>query len=359
MYASLVWRINMSEINSQILSLISEAVITARGGKIEFANSAARAILGESCVGSTVKKVLGEDIASAQASDYTASATLVGKNFILRVSKRESCTMFVLREEAKDVEIINDAFISSLCSSLNLLMSSAERCRCADSAESDPVLREALALLTKSIYVTARQISNLSLARSILSNTLGFSPRLTELSKFCREFACQGQSMLNIEIEAECPAALVCAVDTELFTALLSNLISNAFLHGKADRIKLRLIECGENVILAVTDNGVGIPADSLGTVFERHHAAFGINEMYSGSGFGLTVVRGIAGKHGGTLLLESREGQGTAVRVSLRKNLSDLSMRSAVETAPDARQLLVGLSECMSEKDFRIEYLD
>ena len=349
----------MGEINSEILSLIDEAVIIARGDRIELANAAAGSLLGGDPTGKRLSAVLGSEIAAVQAADYTANVYTAGKNCLLRASKRGSRTTFVLREEARDSELINDAFISSMRDSLNTLIAAADRCRASDSAENDPALRETLASLTKNIHVTSRLVSNLSYARNILADNLEFFPRLTALTEFCRESVSQLQSMLHIELSMEGPSPLVCVVDTDHFTALLSNLVANAVYHGKADRIAVRLTESGDSVILAVTDNGKGIPCEKLGNVFERYRAPFGLAEMYGGTGLGLTVVRGIAAKHGGTVLLESREEHGTAVRVSLRKNPAGVSLRSVVETAPDTRKLLVGLSECLSEKFFASEYMD
>lgn len=350
----------MSEISSQILSLIDEAVMIAKGDRIELVNPAAQAVLGNYCTGKRVSSVLGAEIASAQASDYTANVRISGKSYILRVSKRDSRSTFVIKNESKNTELINDAFISSLRSSLSQLIVSAERSRNICRSESDPLLKEAIASLTKNIYVTSRHVSNLSYARSILTDSLEFFPRLVDITEFCSECVSQAGSLLNIEINAEGPDSLICSIDPTLFTILLANLISNAFYHGKADKIMIRLIESGESVILAVTDNGVGIPAEKLGNVFERYRAPFCINEMYDGAGLGLTVVRGIAGKHGGSLLLESREGHGTAVRVSLRKNPNSCAyMRSTSESIFEPRQLLIGLSECLSEKYFASEYMD
>ena len=55
----------MLMISADVLALSSEAAVLVRSGRIQFANSAAKAILGEGCVGSTVKSVFGVEIAEA------------------------------------------------------------------------------------------------------------------------------------------------------------------------------------------------------------------------------------------------------------------------------------------------------
>ena len=350
----------MSEITSEILSLIADAVIIAKGGRIELANPAAKALLGEDCTGRRVSAVFGRELAESQSSDYIANASLAGKSCILHVSKKGSNTTFIIREEAGDIEIINDAFICSMRSSLNLLMSSADRCRLTKGEECDPMLSAALASLTKSIYITANHISNLSYTRNIFEDKLEYFPVPTDLAELCREYADYSQSMLDVRIEVEAAAPVICAVDEKLFAALFANLISNAVSHGKADRITLRLSENAENAVVTFTDNGAGIPSDKLINVFERYRAPFTLGELYNGAGLGLTVVRGIAARHGGTLLLESREGSGTSVHVSLRKTLvGTISMRSTDANISYTRDLMTGLSKCMDAEKFGKKYMD
>lgn len=60
----------MLMISADVLALSSEAAVLVRSGRIQFANSAAKAILGEGCVGSAVKSVFGVEIAEAQAASF-------------------------------------------------------------------------------------------------------------------------------------------------------------------------------------------------------------------------------------------------------------------------------------------------
>jgi signal transduction histidine kinase len=73
--------------------------------------------------------------------------------------------------------------------------------------------------------------------------------------------------------------------------------------------------EGAETWRLEVEDTGNGIPADSLGRVLE---AGFTTKPAGKGSGLGLWIVRGLIEEAGGTLTLESLEGQGTTVTVRL-----------------------------------------
>jgi signal transduction histidine kinase len=63
-----------------------------------------------------------------------------------------------------------------------------------------------------------------------------------------------------------------------------------------------------------VRDDGTGIAADVLPKIFEPHFST-----RTSGSGLGLPITRRLVESWGGDVTIESREGSGTIVRVTLR----------------------------------------
>lgn len=96
---------------------------------------------------------------------------------------------------------------------------------------------------------------------------------------------------------------------------ILLNLIFNA---GEAvghdhGRIILRTLDAGPEVIVEVTDNGVGIPQDQHINVFTPFFTT-----KPQGTGLGLSVSRSIAKDHGGDLAFESAAGKGTTFRLTL-----------------------------------------
>ena len=90
------------------------------------------------------------------------------------------------------------------------------------------------------------------------------------------------------------PAGLRLAVD---------NAIANAVKHGGATRVRLSAVSSREGVVIAVDDNGTGVPESERTAVFERF--ARGSTASRSGSGLGLALVAQQADIHGGTAALE------------------------------------------------------
>jgi two-component system cell cycle sensor histidine kinase PleC len=108
--------------------------------------------------------------------------------------------------------------------------------------------------------------------------------------------------------------------DSRAFRKIVANLASNAVKFTQAGGlIEIGLRRDGEDAVLWVSDNGPGIPAEKLETIFRSFER---VDDSYSvaasGSGLGLALVQAFAGLHGGSTMLESVEGRGTTVTVRL-----------------------------------------
>jgi signal transduction histidine kinase len=114
--------------------------------------------------------------------------------------------------------------------------------------------------------------------------------------------------------EARVPA------DEDRLTLALDALIENAVDHtGPDGRIELSARRDGENVILAVTDSGPGIPAAEVGRIFGRFTRVDpGRSRQAGGFGLGLAVVKAIAEAHRGTVQVRSTPGHGSVFELIL-----------------------------------------
>ena len=112
---------------------------------------------------------------------------------------------------------------------------------------------------------------------------------------------------LDIEIEAD-PGRL-----HQLLMVLLDNALRYS-PDGGAVRVETR--RSGATATIRVRDAGIGIPAADLPHIFDRF--VRGSNALPGGTGLGLPVAKAIAEAHGGSLHIESREGDGTSVTLTL-----------------------------------------
>jgi signal transduction histidine kinase len=95
----------------------------------------------------------------------------------------------------------------------------------------------------------------------------------------------------------------------------LANLVTNALRYGApGGTIEIRVDRATTGAVIAVHDDGPGIPPEILERVFER----FVRGTDSTGSGLGLAIVADIAAAHGGSVTVTSTPGDGTTVALVL-----------------------------------------
>jgi signal transduction histidine kinase len=110
-------------------------------------------------------------------------------------------------------------------------------------------------------------------------------------------------------------------LDPARIRSVLGNLLSNAIRHTPpGGAVKVTVNGSGDSVALTVTDTGDGIAAELLPRVFER----FVKGASSPGSGLGLAIARDIVAAHSGKLEIQSTDGSGTAVQMTLPKSGGD-----------------------------------
>jgi signal transduction histidine kinase len=135
-------------------------------------------------------------------------------------------------------------------------------------------------------------------------------------------------------LEALRPAAVAQEIDVDLdlgrvptlrgdrarLGQLLDNLLSNAVkFTERGGRVVVALRQTGEDVVLAVSDDGIGIPAAEQRRLFDRFfRASTAQARSIDGTGLGLTIARAIVDAHGGSVDVTSADGEGTTFRVRL-----------------------------------------
>jgi hypothetical protein len=122
------------------------------------------------------------------------------------------------------------------------------------------------------------------------------------------------------KVEFDLPERLDVTGDSRLLRQVCIHLVGNA-LKFTRDRTTTRIALAagmeGARPTVILTDNGVGFDmayAHKLFTPFQRLHAI----DEYPGAGIGLVIVQRIIQRHGGTVRLESKIGEGTTVVVTM-----------------------------------------
>ncbi|MGB5047393.1 MAG: HAMP domain-containing sensor histidine kinase [Caldilineaceae bacterium] len=103
------------------------------------------------------------------------------------------------------------------------------------------------------------------------------------------------------------------AMDVQKIGRVLGNLISNAIRHTPAGGlVRVQAKATGGDVLVEISDSGEGIPAASLGRVFEQfYRVEASRNRETGGAGLGLAIAKGIVAAHGGQIGVDSTAGAG------------------------------------------------
>jgi signal transduction histidine kinase len=122
----------------------------------------------------------------------------------------------------------------------------------------------------------------------------------------------------SVRLEAQLPEKLpLLLCDHDRMVQVLCNLVGNAVEHCvPGGRVRVRAERRDGDLLVAVSDDGDGIPADELPHVFERWFR--GRKRRGAGAGLGLAIAREIVEAHGGRMWAESPPGAGAAFYFTL-----------------------------------------
>lgn len=107
-------------------------------------------------------------------------------------------------------------------------------------------------------------------------------------------------------------------VDEQLMRHILNNLLSNAIKYSPpGSQVRLSLARESGALVIRIADQGIGIPARDQAHLFDAFHRASNVGAV-PGTGLGMHIVRRAVTLHGGSIAVQSVEGQGTTVVVQI-----------------------------------------
>ncbi|PVM92619.1 hypothetical protein DDF62_05705 [Caulobacter radicis] len=123
----------------------------------------------------------------------------------------------------------------------------------------------------------------------------------------------------EIALTAEIAGALpTVRGDASRLRQILVNLLGNALKFTELGQVSLVIAARDGDLVMTVTDTGVGVPADQLERIFERFEQAPGAASRFGGTGLGLAISRRLARQMGGDITVRSRVGEGSVFTVTL-----------------------------------------
>jgi PAS domain S-box-containing protein len=150
-----------------------------------------------------------------------------------------------------------------------------------------------------------------------------FNPQTMDIAELCRnisaemEFIASATSRARIIRNINVHEAMVSG-DMKLLRYVIRNLVTNAIKYSPKDEPITVDVYCEpESVVIAVSDRGIGIPAEELPNLFTPFFRASNTTTI-SGTGIGLSIVKEFVEAHHGTVSVASRQNEGSTFTVRL-----------------------------------------
>lgn len=204
---------------------------------------------------------------------------------------------------------------------LSLVIGSAQLLESRLKSTLEPSLPKHLSRIQAAAQEMKQLLNDILMLSRADAGKLEFHPQTIELQMFClnliEDMQFSGQPKHPIQFTKQGNITYA-RLDEKLLYAILSNLLSNAFKYSPPESTVFftLVIESGMT-IFQIRDQGIGIPADELPTLYDPFSRGSQAKEKM-GSGLGLAVVKKCVEIHGGEILVNSQVGVGTLFTVKL-----------------------------------------
>lgn len=148
-----------------------------------------------------------------------------------------------------------------------------------------------------------------------------------------RQIALDKGLELTINLDEQLPESI--STDIQRVQQIINNLVSNAFKFTKEGGVTINVsrpsridfpnlaIDYTKSISIAISDTGIGIPAEKQSFIFEAFRQSDGTTSReYGGTGLGLSISKELAQLLGGTIDLKSEEGRGSTFALILPEGL-------------------------------------
>ncbi len=171
-------------------------------------------------------------------------------------------------------------------------------------------------------------VEDLEVITKLESNELKLNIEKFDLYKLLQESLAlmeiqSKQHNVHYEIKADYEKSYMVHADKKHIQIVFFNLINNAMKYNDKDekRIKITFFDMGENYLIEITDNGIGIDNQHIPRLFERfYRVSKDRSREMGGSGLGLAIVKHIVEAHGSSIHIRSTPDIGSTFSFPLKK---------------------------------------
>jgi two-component system sensor histidine kinase KdpD len=182
--------------------------------------------------------------------------------------------------------------------------------------------RDFLNTIERESDILTRIVEDLMKMSQIEAGLLTLEKKRSRVSSIVSQLRNQLRALgKNHQIEIKVPRRLPAVyVDEVRVGEVITNLIANAAAYSDpGTKITLEARRLPGEIVISVSDEGIGIPEEHLEKVFDRfYRLESGVARRRGGTGLGLAICKGIVEQHGGRIWAESTVGKGSKFSFSL-----------------------------------------
>ncbi|MFL6861969.1 MAG: sensor histidine kinase, partial [Allosphingosinicella sp.] len=259
-------------------------------------------------------------------------------------SRKAEAALRERNEALEEADRLKTAFVSNMSYELRTPLTSiagfAEMLSAGYAGPLAPMAGEYVGAILESVARLGALIDNvLDLTQSDTGGLL-LAEEEVDLAELCGELA-EGVRGLaerkGVELAVELtPEIGIVTGDRRRLSQAVGNVLRNALLYtGAGGRVLLRAEGGRDSARIIISDNGRGIAPADQARVFDRFQRTVeGRGEEQAGIGVGLPLARQFVEAHGGTVQLQSREGEGTTVIIRLPRTAEQSADFAAARVA-------------------------
>ena len=261
----------------------------------------------------------------ASLASFTSIALQVAEANVQRygsvIEPRASDRLAIDRQKDEYLASVTHDLKNPLATILGTAQLQRRRLQRGAAPAAESILSALEAIESASNHMSDQLTMLLDVTRSRMGRPLVLVRRRTDLAQLTRQLVAEYQrATAKHRLALTAPDELLGEWDDERLRRALRNLLGNALAYspdGGDIAVSLALEE-GGMARVSIADHGLGVPAADLPFVFERFRRGANVVAKIAGTGIGLADVRDVVEQHGGSVSIESREGEGTTVTIHL-----------------------------------------
>ncbi len=305
------------EENINMLELLQRPAFYVRDGRIVRVNrEAARYLIAEGTPVGDLIAAGREEYESFSGGCLCLTVQIEGVRFAADLVQQGDYHLFILEQETIDAQLQTMALVAQeLRSPLTGMMTAADRLQRSAGADKE------VAQLNRRLHQLLRLVGNMSDAARYADsqNAMEYLEISTFFDEIFQKSSSLAQESGKIIHFSGLTERIVTLADSQLLERAIYNLISNAMKYSPdGSTIEAKLTRFGKLLRFSITDAGCGIDAGIQGNLFGQYRRQPSLEDPRQGLGLGLLMVRLAAMAHGGTVLIDQPQAQGTRVTMTL-----------------------------------------